>query len=1152
MSFAPFVHLRLHTAYSLLEGAVRVSECPKICRAYGTPALAITDTNNLFGALEFSETLAEEGIQPIMGITLAVDLMEDAQKDGRSVSRFPSIALYAKDAEGWRNLMALASIAHLDAPDGAPPHVVWSQLETHAAGLIALTGGPSGPLDALARRGRDVQARSLLDRLRNIYIDRLYVEIQRHGAAIERQAEPILIDLAFDLDLPMVATNEPYFPNRSMHAAHDALICISEGTYVGEEKRRRLTDQHYLKSPDEMAALFADLPEAIETTIEIAQRCAYRPVPSKPLLPSFPMAESRSEAEELRAQARAGLDARLEDNPVCADRADYDARLDHELTIIERMGFPGYFLIVADFIQWAKKRDIPVGPGRGSGAGSLVAWSLKITDLDPLRFNLLFERFLNPERVSMPDFDVDFCQERRDEVITYVQEKYGRDRVAQIITFGKLQARAVVRDVGRVLQMPYGQVDKLAKLIPANPANPVTLKEAMVQEPRLADAKKDPEDGESVTRLLEIAQQLEGLYRHASTHAAGVVIADRPLGELTPLYRDPRSDMPVTQFNMKWVEPAGLVKFDFLGLKTLTVIAKAKALIARKGVEVDLDRLPFDDPKTFDLLQSGATAGVFQLESAGMRDALRGMKPDKFEDIIALVSLYRPGPMDNIPTYNARKHGNEAPDYLHPLLEETLKETYGVIIYQEQVMQIAQIMAGYSLGEADLLRRAMGKKKKEEMDRQKVRFLNGAQEREVPKAKAAAIFELVAKFAGYGFNKSHAAAYALIAYQTAWLKANWPMEFLAASMTLDMGSADKINAFRQEVSRMGGDLLAPDVNRSEAEFAVRPEGVDFALAAIRNVGRGLVEALVAERRAHGPFEDLFDFAGRMDPKHLNKRAIESLAQAGAFDTLQPNRRLVFESAGLLVAFAQQAAEERESAQENLFGEKTVEVAKPPLAEVGEDWPQLDKLAREAQAVGFYVSGHPLDAYQAALSGRGVVWIDAARRLATEEGRAVIQTAAVVRARQDRIGRRGSPFAFVSLSDPAGEYEAAVYSDVLTKIRDLLEPGETLVLTLNAELRDGDLRWTIKAAESADAAAEEAKHDIRIYLRDHAGILALQRLLDETRGARKGGAVQIAVLDPMFARDVSVRLPGRYALDGKRRAALRSLPGVVDVREGEPA
>ncbi len=781
------------------------------------------------------------------------------------------------------------------------------------------------------------------------------MELQRHNTPGERAAESALIELAYARGIPLVATNEPFFATREDYEAHDALLCIAEGRLVADSERRQLTPEHRFKSRAEMAALFADLPEALATTVEIAERCAFRPRTQAPILPRFSGGRRDDETtgpdepEALRQAARAGLAARLAKHGAAhgftAD--DYGERLDYELGVIVKMKYAGYFLIVADFIQWAKAQGIPVGPGRGCGAGSLVAYALTITDLDPIRFGLIFERFLNPERISMPDFDVDFCQERRDEVVRYVQERYGRECVAQIITFGTLQARGVLRDVGRVLQMPYGQVDRLCKLVPQNPANPISLKRAIDDEPRLqAERDRDP----LIARAFDIAQKLEGLHRHASTHAAGVVIGDRPLSELVPLYRDPKSLMPVTQFNMKWVEPAGLVKFDFLGLTTLTILDRAVKLVRRRGIDLDLAKVPLDDAKSYEMLARGETVGVFQVESAGMRRALIDMRPDRFEDLIVLVALYRPGPMANIPTYCARKLGHEPTDYLHPKLQPILQATYGIITYQEQVQQIARDLAGYSLGKADILRRAMGKKDKKEMASQRDSFISGAVERGIGQSDAETIFEACAKFAEYGFNKSHSAPYALLTYHTAYMKANYPVEFLAASMTLAMGNTDKLAEFRAEAERLGIKVEPPSINRSGVEFDVEGNIIYYALAALRGVGRQAVETIVAAR-GERPFADLADFAGRVNPRALNKRVLESLAAAGAFDGFERNRARVFAAIDTVLATAQRTQDNAVRGQSELFAGPAA--PEPVLLPALEAWLPAERLQREYEAVGFF-------------------------------------------------------------------------------------------------------------------------------------------------------------------------------------------------------
>ena len=1135
-SMPQFIHLRLHSAYSLLEGAIRIKDLPKLCKAEGMPALALTDTANLFGALEFSEVMAGAGIQPITGCTLPIRLDAPEEPSRGPLRREPSgtLVFLVKDERGYENLMKLSSKAFLEPEAGEAAQVPLERVAEYAQGLICLTGGPEGIVNKLIVQGQMDAAEALLLKLKEVFGDRLYVELQRHDMEAERTAEGPLIELAYKHALPLVATNEPFFTKEDEYEAHDALICIAGGAYVVQGDRRRLTPQHRFKSQAEMLALFSDLPEATENTVEIARRCAYRPRTRKPILPKF--AAGTSEADELRRQAHEGLTARLAAQEAVAPEEDYRKRLDFELDVIIKMDFPGYFLIVADFIKWAKAHDIPVGPGRGSGAGSVVAWALTITDLDPLRFGLLFERFLNPERVSMPDFDIDFCQDRRDEVIRYVQSRYGYEQVAQIITFGKLQARAVLRDVGRVLQMPYGQVDRLCKMVPNNPAAPVTLPEAIKGEPRLQEEQRNDE---TVAKLLEIGQRLEGLYRHASTHAAGVVIGDRPLDELVPLYRDPRSDMPVTQFNMKWVEPAGLVKFDFLGLKTLTVLDRAVKLIARRDIEIDLLHLPLEDEKTFTMLGRGETVGVFQLESSGMRDVLRKLEADRFEDIIALVALYRPGPMDNIPAYVRRKHKQEEPDYLHPLLEPVLKETHGVIIYQEQVMQIAQILSGYSLGEADLLRRAMGKKIKAEMEAQKERFVTGAVAKGIDKAQASTIFELVDKFAGYGFNKSHAAAYALVAYQTAWLKANHPVEFLAASMSLDLGNTDKLGIFKQEAERLGIKVRPPCINRSEALFGVADGEILYALSAIKNVGLQAMEHIVEVRREGGPFRDLFDFARRINPRMVNKRALENLARAGAFDALNPNRAQVLAAADLLLGTANAAVLERESKQDSLFGgDSGVEAAHPTLPVV-EPWLPMERLTEEFNAVGFYLSGHPLDDYQTDLKRAGVVtFAELLKRNTTAE-----KVAGTVTARQERKSKKGNPFAFLSLSDPTGQFEIVVFSEVLGQARQLMEPGNAVVVHVEIERIGEEVKLRAQAVRSVDDTVKDTGAGLKVFVEEEGSLEAVK-----SRLAEKGKGLVSLVLMCKGGREVELRLKDRYRVTPQIRGAIKSVPGVVGVRD----
>jgi DNA polymerase-3 subunit alpha len=1158
---AEFVHLRVHTSYSLSEGALRIKELGPLCRQQGMPAIAITDTNNLFGGLEFSVSLAQQGIQPIIGLQLGLarpDIGGLGPVAGqRARARPEPVVLLVQDEAGYRNLLRLIDALYAKVDVDPLPQVPIEALLARSDGLILLTGGPAGPVGRALLDGRREEAAALLSRLREAFPNRLYVELMRHGLEAEAAIEPELLDLAERHGLPIVATNEVFFATPEMFEAHDALLCIAEGVAVAEVDRRRLTPEHYFKTAGQMRDLFADLPDAVANTVLIARRCAFSLQPVAPMLPAFAGEGSASEEETLRRLATQGLERQLEAvvlprTPSADDRAalarTYRQRLDHELATIIRMGFAGYFLIVSEFIRWAKEQGIPVGPGRGSGAGSLVAWSLSITDLDPIRFGLLFERFLNPERVSMPDFDIDFCQDRRDEVIRHVQQRYGRDRVAQIITFGKLQARAVLRDVGRVLGMAYGYVDKICKLVPYNPAHPMGLDEAIAAEPQL---RAMAESDEAVDRLIGIARRLEGLYRHASTHAAGVVIGDRPLPELIPVYRDPRSPMLVTGFNMKWVEAAGLVKFDFLGLKTLTVLAEAVKLIRRgRSIEIDLARLPLDDAATFALLGRGETVGVFQLESGGMRDALRKLRPDAFEDIIAVVALYRPGPMDNIPSYIRRKHGEETPDYLHPSLEGILRETYGIIIYQEQVMQIAQELAGYSLGGADLLRRAMGKKIQAEMDQQRQTFVDGAKSKGVAEGRAAHIFDLVAKFAGYGFNKSHAAAYALIAYQTAYLKANHPLEFFAASMTLDLGNSDKLNIYRQELTRRGIALLQPDINASEATFAVCPNpapgasagAIRYGLAAVKNVGGSTIAAIIDERRERGPFASVEDFVSRVHDRNLNRRQLENLIRAGAFDCLHANRRQLFEGADVLMRAAGAAAAERISRQIALFGGKRGDGGYVlPLPDV-EDWPPIERLRQELEAVGFYLSAHPLDAYSSRLKRLRVTRfadVLADRR----EGPATL--AGTVVAKTERTSGKGNRYAHVQLSDTSGVFEVTVFSDLLATCRDHLTVGASLLINAQIQQDGENVRGVAQSVEALEDILGRMAADLEIAVETPASLAALRPVLD----AHAGGTSRVRLIAALpTGMEVEIALPVRCRLDPSMILKIKALAGLRDVHE----
>ena len=1133
----PFIHLRARSAYSLLQSAVHVKALVKLAAKHSMPALGIADANNLFGALEFSEAAAEVGVQPLIGCALEVRGENGAAG---------TLALFAQNAAGYAGLMRLSSAAYLESGSHEEPHVMLTRVCDEADGLIALTGGGEGLFSTLLAEGKTADVDAGPQRLARAFDNRLYVELHRHNERIEADTEGALLESAYKLELPIVAANDIRFETRKGHAAHDALMCIAASSYLGEEDRPRVTPEHYFKSAAEMEEIFLDLPEAIENTAEIARRCAFRVPKRSPILPQFDTKRGRDESAELKAQAEAGLKARLKmlGDKLSAPVETYEKRLAYELGVITQMKFPGYFLIVSDFIKWAKANGIPVGPGRGSGAGSVVAWALTITDLDPLRWGLLFERFLNPERVSMPDFDIDFCQERRGEVIEYVANKYGADHVAQIITFGTLQARAVLRDVGRVMQLPFGQVDKLAKLIPANPANPVTLAEALEIEPKLKEARKNEAE---VRALIDTALQLEGLYRNASTHAAGVVIGDRPLQELVALYRDPRSDMPATQFNMKWVEPAGLVKFDFLGLKTLDVIDRAVKFLKARGIEVNLDDPSYDDEKTYELMQSGLTFGVFQLEGQGMRDTLRKVKPTCLEDVIALISLYRPGPMKNIDRFANVKHGREQPDYLHDTLKPILEETYGVIVYQEQVMQIAQVLSGYSLGEADLLRRAMGKKQPAEMAKQKSRFIEGAKERGVSENLASHIFDLVEEFAGYGFNKSHAAAYAVIAYQTAYLKAHHPVDFLAASMSLDISNSDKLASFAQDAKRVGVKVLPPDLNRSEADFSVEPTedgvAIRYALGAVRNVGVAAMEVVVGERKAKGPFKALYDFAERLDPKAVNRRQLENLAKAGAFDSIEPERALAFAACEIVAAYAQRVAEERASAQTSLFGSE--EPSARPAFPKAPAWSGQDRLDAERESVGFYLSGHPLSDFFIDAADRYYAFADILEEGETEPRSYAM--AGVVRRVQYRPAQSGGTLAFVSMSDPTGDFEPMVMPEHVAAAREVLEVGKAYVFRGRVRWRDGDLKMAADTFEPVEAAEARTAEDLRVILKEGAPLELLAQTIAALPKASGGDVRPLRlILKLKDGREIELKARSLVPATPAARAALKAARGVERV------
>lgn len=1098
-----FIHLRLHSEYSLCEGAIKIKALPKLAKKHNMPAVAITDTYNLYGGLPFSLEASKNGIQPIIGCDIKIDVIFDKEA-GRMRSNINRekdlvrLPLLAASDKGHECLMKIISKSQIDQKEvlGVSPHTTYDFLkEGWTEGLIALSGGVKGPIGELLLRGQREKADEMTQQLKELFPNNcFYMELMRHGLPDEKKLEQDFIDLAYKYDIPLVATNDVYFATPDMYEAQDVLMCIKASRYISETNRRKLTPEHYFKSQEEMIELFKDIPEAIENTVKIAKRCHTMAYTNPPTLPHFHLPEGVTEKEQMRKESYEGLEERLqvkfknEDIPLEKQdevRKEYLERLEYEMGIIEQMDFPGYFLIVSDFIIWSKKHDIPVGPGRGSGAGSVVAWAMKITDIDSIRFSLFFERFLNPERVSMPDFDIDFCQSGRGDVIKYVQEEYGEDMVAQIITFGKLQAKAVLKDVGRVLQMGYSEVDKICKMIPFSSGETITLEMAIDMDESLQQARdSDPR----IAKLIDIALKLEGLNRHSSTHAAGVVIGHKRLDQICPLDLDPRSDMPAVCYSMKYAEATGLVKFDFLGLKTLTTIKRAVNLIkGSQGDIIDINQIRIDDTPTYKMLSEGDSIGVFQIESSGMRSILRQIRPDTIEDLIALISLYRPGPMDNIPTYIRRKHGEETVQYPHEKIAHILKETYGIIVYQEQVMEIAKVLAGYSLGGADMLRRAMGKKIKEEMDRQRGIFIEGCKEHNnIGEAKATEIFDLLQKFASYGFNKAHAAAYAMISYQTAYLKKHYPAEFYAATMNMDIHDSDKINFFRQAVVDQGIKILPPDVNKSEAYFSVElidadPSVTDeekanakvkkyelksgkeiairFGLGAVKAVGLGMMEELVKEREANGEFKDIFDYAERLDSKLINKKALEALSKCGAFDNIHKNRKQIHDSCDILSRYSNTIDEQNNSNQMMLFGaESGTEMSKPVLVST-EDWVGEERLNKEFEAFGFFLGNHPLDDHIEELTERSVTFSKEIEPDIEDNSR--IRLAGVVADTKMRSGPKGR-YAYLYTSDPYGMMEIAVFnSDMIMEKRELLETGQQIIVECTIRKDDGGTRILAK-------------------------------------------------------------------------------------------
>ena len=1095
-----FIHLRNHSNFSLAEGMLSFDYLSKFCIENSQPAIAITDTSNMFGVLEFSLKMVSLGIQPIIGIQVEI---AESSFDEINVGE---VVLIAKNDQGYKNLLKISS--NFTTNSQFKKIVSYNDLKKYHDGLILLTGGvEKGFIGYPASIANRKIVHTRLKLLQEIFDDNLYIEIQRHGMSTEDVSEPLLLNAAKDLNLPIVATNDCYFQSPDKYYSHQILTCIDKGLTISSPNRRVLTREHYLKNTDQMTELFKDLPEAIENTIIIAKRSSFLVKGHKPILPRFPDLDNITENDYLIKISLEGLEKRFQmslENFSSDKKSTYNERLKNELDIINNMGFSGYFLIVYDFIKWSKDNNIPVGPGRGSGAGSIVAWALQITDLDPMKWGLLFERFLNPERVSMPDFDIDFCQDRRGEVIDYVRNRYGHDRVAQIITFGSLQAKAAIRDVGRVMEMSYGHVDKIAKLIPLIPANPLTIQEAINSEELL---RKEMSDNDQVKSLLLTAIDLEGLNRHVSTHAAGLVIGDRPLNELVPLYKLNDEEMPATQFNMKFVEKAGLVKFDFLGLKTLTILSKAESLIKKKQENFNLSNILLNDVKTYEMLSTGDTIGVFQLESAGMRDVLIGLKPDRFEDIIAVVSLYRPGPMENIPTYINRKHGNENIDYMHVDLEEVLKETYGIFIYQEQVLRAAQVLANFSLGSADILRRAMGKKDQDEMFQQKNAFLEGAKHKGLDENKANEIFDQISAFAGYGFNKSHAAAYALIAYQTAWIKCNFPKEFFASMMSIEFNNSEKLSTFYHDLKRLNISLKPPCINNSKNYFSI--ENVDnkdpfirYSLSSLKNVGNEAIVKIVEARNEKGFFKNIDDFLNKVPYNCIGKKALESLIKSGAFDCLENNRNKLFSSIDLMLNYSQAIQKDMISNQENLFNNIDNSELMIDIPEVLE-WTFLEKLNNEFTSLGIYLSSHPLDNFSIVMENLKIINSShLLENFKTNFEKKIIQLCGLIFKVQKRQSPRGK-WATIQLNDLGGNCEIVLYSDILEKYEFLLNESKPILIDAEVKREDNQgIRIIAKRLRKFDEYITNTKFNIIITIVD---LSVVEKIKSTLKFLKKGAS-----------------------------------------------
>ncbi len=1037
-----FNNIKVHTQYSICEGAIKIDELADYCKANKIKSLGLADSYNLCGALEFSEKLSKVGTQPIIGTQINL----------KAKGVIGKVTLYATTEVGYKNLTKLSSKSYLDSSLTDEPACDINDLIQNNKDLILLTGNYLNFFGKLYYKNKSKDLEEILNTLKKNFNDnRLYIEIQRHSEDQEKNFENYLLEISKKLNLPLIASQEIFYLDQDMYEAHDALVCIGEKNFIDDTNRFKYSNQHFVKPSNDLKTLYSDIPEALENNYNFHLRFNFKPKKSKPILPSIEGGENISPEKELLRLAKIGLENRLNNFILKKESIQkeeqvikkYEDRLFHEINIINSMDYASYFLIVSDYIKWAKKNSIPVGPGRGSGAGSLVAYCLDITDLDPIEFDLIFERFLNPDRISMPDFDIDFCEEKRDQVFEYLKTKY-KNGVAHIITFGKLKARMALRDVGRVLGLSYGHVDRICKMVPFDPSRPLTLQESIDREPRF---KEEIKSNAKVKKLLELSLKLEGLNRNMATHAAGVVIAGNKLSEQFPLYIDHSSNLtlPSTQYDMYSSENAGLVKFDLLGLKTLTVIDKTIKRLKQKNINLDISKINQNDEKVFSLLSTGETTGLFQLESAGMRDAIRQMKPNKFDDIIALVALYRPGPMSNIPVYNDCKNGIKEPDYIHPTLKEILKSTYGIIIYQEQVMQIAQILAGFTAGEADILRRAMGKKKKAELDKQKERFINGAIKNGIAKDVANFVFTKIEPFAQYGFNKSHAAAYALIAYQTAFLKTYYKEDFIAATMSTELTSTSKLREFVEELKKLNIKIINPSINESFPDFRATDGKIFYGLGAIKNVGYEAISNIVNEREKNGKFKSFTDFMNRVNSKDINKLQLEGLVKAGVFDVFEKDRNKIMVSIPKIIQNVKNINEDKESRQTNLFINSESEEG-AFVFQHSTPWKKKKLLSEEFNAIGFYLTDHPHNEFEEIFTQFNIKTYNEFYANNAKEG----LVAGTIMSIQEKKSAKGTPYAIVKFSDKNSEFELFLFAEILVSNRSILKESETFVLTLQKD------------------------------------------------------------------------------------------------------